>query len=174
MILTVPGLYDSGPDHWQTRWEQELPQCRRVLQKDWQAPARRDWVDAIETAVHAAAPPVYVAAHSLGCIAIAYWVQQTRLSIAGALLVAPADVEREGFPAGATGFRPLPTRRLPFPSIVAASEDDPWITLERSAAMARDWGSRFVNVGKAGHIAANVGADGWPGGKSLLQALMNP
>jgi predicted alpha/beta hydrolase family esterase len=174
MILTVPGLHNSGPQHWQTRWEQDLPQCRRVLQKDWETPARQDWVEAIEIAVRAAPPPVYFAAHSLGCIAIAYWVQQTRLAVEGALLVAPADVEREGFPAGVTGFQPLPTRRLPFRSIVVASEDDPWVSLERSQAMARSWGSRFVNIGKAGHIAANVGAGGWPGGKTILQELMNP
>ena len=174
MILTVPGLYNSGPQHWQSHWEKELPQCFRVLQKEWETPARKDWVESIEIAVTGAKPPVFLAGHSLGCIAIAYWVQQTRLSIDGALLVAPADVERKDFPAGVTGFQPLPTRKLPFRSIVVASEDDPWTAPERAEALARNWGSRFVNIGKAGHIGSDSGTGGWPRGKELLQELMNP
>ena len=29
-ILIVPGLYNSGPDHWQSHWERDLPGAVRV------------------------------------------------------------------------------------------------------------------------------------------------
>jgi predicted alpha/beta hydrolase family esterase len=35
-LLIVPGLGGSGPDHWQTRWEQKLSTARRVEQSDWE------------------------------------------------------------------------------------------------------------------------------------------
>jgi len=44
VILTVPGLDGSGPDHWQTEWEYHLPDCRRVQMGDWSHPERERWV----------------------------------------------------------------------------------------------------------------------------------
>ena len=41
-ILLVPGLWNSGPEHWQSYWERERTDCRRVLQKDWEnSPVQR-------------------------------------------------------------------------------------------------------------------------------------
>jgi predicted alpha/beta hydrolase family esterase len=172
MILTVPGLYNSGADHWQTHWERELPDCMRIGQKEWATPRREDWVANIEAAFGFAKPPVYFAAHSLGCIAIAYWAQTTRQHIGGALMVAPADTEHPDFPKGPRGFQPLPTRRLPFSTIVVASENDPWISFERSQQIAHRWGSRFADIGKAGHIGSADGLGSWPEGQTLLRDLM--
>src|SRR5687767_10432074 len=129
MILTIPGLYNSGPEHWQSLWEHELPECIRVGQKDWNSPKREDWVANIEAAFKFGKPPYYLVGHSLGCIAIAYWAQTSRKRIEGALMVAPADTERPGFPSAPRGFQPLPTRALPFPTILVASEEDPWLSL---------------------------------------------
>ncbi|HKU44709.1 MAG TPA: alpha/beta hydrolase, partial [Polyangiales bacterium] len=33
-VLIIPGLGGSGPQHWQTRWEQ-LHGYRRVEQREW-------------------------------------------------------------------------------------------------------------------------------------------
>jgi uncharacterized protein len=172
MILTVPGLYDSGPEHWQSHWERQLPDCHRVGQNEWDSPRRSDWVANLEAAFDHGKPPFYLAAHSLGCIAIAYWAQTSRRHIAGALMVAPADTERKDFPTGPSGFQPLPTRRLPFPTILVASEDDPWLTMERAAAIARNWGSRLVKIGEAGHINSESRLGDWQQGKKLLAELM--
>jgi uncharacterized protein len=172
LILTIPGLYNSGPHHWQTAWERELPDCMRIGQKEWNSPRREDWVANIEAAFGFAKPPVYLVGHSLGCVAIAYWAQSTRQRIEGALLVAPADTERDGFPSGPSGFQPVPTRRLPFLTIVVASENDPWISIERSQQVAQRWGSRFVNVGKAGHLGSDDHLGSWPAGQQLLHELM--
>jgi uncharacterized protein len=172
MVLTVPGLYNSGPHHWQSHWERILPDCSRIGQKDWNAPHREDWVANIEAAFGFTKPPIYLVGHSLGCAAIAYWAQSTRRHIEGALMVAPADTEQPGFPPEPQGFRPMPTRRLPFPTILVASEDDPWISLARAELVAQRWGSRFVNIGKAGHINSDSRLGDWPRGQALLRELM--
>lgn len=37
-ILIVPGYGNSGPEHWQSRWQQRIPSARRVEQKEWAKP----------------------------------------------------------------------------------------------------------------------------------------
>ncbi|MEA3416240.1 MAG: alpha/beta hydrolase [Thermodesulfobacteriota bacterium] len=43
-ILLVPGLGGSGPDHWQSIWEQNIPGSRRVYFKDWDQPKISEWM----------------------------------------------------------------------------------------------------------------------------------
>ena len=65
----------------------------------------------------------------------------------------------------------MPLDRLPFPSIVVASTDDPYVTLERARQFAERWGSRLVTVADAGHINGQSGLGDWPAGFALLQEL---
>lgn len=171
-ILNVPGLFNSGPEHWQSYWEQLYPNCRRVLQKEWEAPHRDDWVEGIEQAVACAEQPILLTAHSTACAAVAHWAAVTRLRIAGALLVGPTDVESPNYPLGPKGFQPMTLARLPFPSITVASEDDPWASLERAQYFAMCWGSQFVNIGAAGHINSDSKLGDWPQGRQLLESLL--
>lgn len=170
-VLTAPGLHGSGPLHWQSIWE-KTSGVKRIDQQNWDAPVMAEWVKTIEEAVAAAGPDVVIAAHSLGCIALAYWAQQTKLSIKGALLVAPADTERPGFPAEARGFAPIPLAPLPFKSIVVSSTNDEYASLERARSFADAWGSRFVNAGPKGHINADSNLGDWPTGQVLLGELV--
>ena len=62
-------------------------------------------------------------------------------------------------------------RALPFPSILAASRDDPWIAFGRARRLARIWKSRFVDAGWLGHINADSGIRDWPFGQFLLRQL---
>jgi len=171
-LLTAPGLGSSGPQHWQTLWEQLIPATKRIEQTSWDAPVCAAWVAQIEKEVAAAGPQVVIAAHSLACIAVAHWAAHTKRSIAGALLVAPADVERPGFPPEATGFAPVPKDRLPFRTIVAASTNDEYCTLDRATYFAATWGSRFVNMGAKGHLNAQSDLGEWPEGLQLLRELL--
>ncbi|WP_212003391.1 alpha/beta hydrolase [Chitinophaga sp. HK235] len=171
-ILTAPGLGSSGPFHWQTLWEQSIPGIRRIEQQSWDAPVCADWVAAIENAVAAAGPQVVIAAHSLACMAIAHWAQQTRLSVTGVLLVAPADAEDPNFPIEAKGFSPIPLTTFPFRSIVVASTNDEYCSITRAAFLASQWGSRFVNTGAKGHINANSNLGAWLDGQNLLKELI--
>ena len=93
-ILIVPGWLNSGPDHWQSRWERNLTTARRIDQDDWHAPDRDAWVANIVAAVSEASRPVVLVAHSLGVIAIAHAAPKlVSGSVVGAFLVAPADVD---------------------------------------------------------------------------------
>ena len=83
----------------------------------------------------------------------------------------PSDTEASSYPAGPTGFAPMPLVRLPFLSTVVASTDDPYVSMERAALFARSWGSRLVTIGAAGHINTASGLGDWPRGLELLQEL---
>jgi len=171
-VLTAPGLGSSGELHWQTLWEQSIPGTKRIGQSDWNAPVCERWVAQIEKAIAAAGPQVVIAAHSLACIALAHWASHSKTRIRGALLVAPADAERPGFPAAAVGFSPIPLVKLPFESIVVASTNDEYCSLERAAFFAGRWGSRFVNAGAKGHINSESGLGEWMEGQNLLKELV--
>jgi serine hydrolase len=170
-VLTVPGLWNSGPDHWQTLWEAEEPAWQRIHQADWETPLCDDWVSTIDGAVKATPGTVVLVAHSLGCTAVAHWAEIGR-PIRGALLVAPSDVEAEAYPEGPRAFAPMPLHRLGFPSIVVASSNDPYVSLERARLFADAWGSTFVNVGPCGHINASSGVGAWPEGRALVNQLL--
>ena len=171
-LLIIPGLYNSGPEHWQSHWEQVLPNAERVEQADWEQPTLAEWTESLVHAVRRR-PGAILVGHSLGCALIAHLAQlRGRRGVAGALLVAPADVNREG-PAGRLlqGFGPMPRIHLPFPSIVVASQNDPYMTHAAAAALARDWGSELVDLGPAGHINVEAGYGPWPDGVALLDRL---
>lgn len=172
-ILIVPGLYNSGPDHWQSHWARALPNAERVEQQDWERPLLGDWTISLAEAVRRR-PGAILVAHSLGCALVAHFAQVTGgRGVAGAMLVAPADVNREG-PAGRllVGFSPIPRQRLPFPSLVVASRNDPYVEIDRAEAFARGWGSAFVDLGRAGHINVASGHGAWPKGRVLLNRLV--
>jgi uncharacterized protein len=172
MILTVPGLWNSGPEHWHTYWERSLPDCHRVVQRDWEAPVCSEWIATLDDAVVSAQQPVVLAAHSLACVTVAHWAAKYQRKIAGALLVGPSDIESPLYPKEAVGFGPVPMQRLPFPSVVVASSNDAWVTLDRAQQFASAWGSRFVNIGPAGHINSDSKMGEWPQGKALVAELL--
>lgn len=175
-VLTVPGLDGSGPDHWQTRWEEERGDTVRIELGQWAAPHRNSWITRLDQAVRGSRGPVVFAAHSLGCIAVAWWAAFAgRLpgnKVVGALLVAPADVNRPDTPARIAGFAPVPARRLPFPSLLVASRNDPWIDFSRARELAQRWGSTLIDAGRIGHINADSDLGIWMDGQRLLEGLM--
>jgi predicted alpha/beta hydrolase family esterase len=172
-ILLVPGLWNSGPEHWQSYWERERTDCRRVLQREWETPRCGDWVAALDAAVAGSSLPVVLAAHSLGCALVAHWASGSRHlgKVRGALLVAPSDVEAPSYPTGTTGFAPMPLRKLPFRSIVVMSSDDQYVTPGRARQFAQAWGSQLVDVGPKGHINSASGLGMWPEGFALVEEL---
>lgn len=170
-MVMVPGWRNSGPGHWQTLWCKQLPQCVRVEQDDWEFPRRSAWVERIGETVASVSGPVVLVAHSLGCIAVAHLQGPLLARIASALLVAPADPERR---SALCDFAPAPHRRLPYPSVLVASTNDPHCPPRLAGAYARAWGSRFVRVANAGHINVESGHGCWPEGWSLLDALLMP
>jgi predicted alpha/beta hydrolase family esterase len=174
-VLLVPGLWNSGPENWQSYWERERDDCLRVVQSDWATPRREDWVATLEKAVAAAPEAVVLAAHSLACTLVAHWAASPGATVGkvrGALLVAPSDVEAPSYPKGPRGFEPMPLRALPFPILVVASSDDPYVSLPRARQFAQAWGARLVEAGALGHINADSRLGSWPQGQALLAELL--
>ncbi len=139
----------------------------------WDEPELDDWVDALDRAVSGIEAPILLVAHSLGCITVAHWAAVAECSrrIAGALLVAPADVERGSVRRELAGFAPIPMHRLPFPSLVVGSTNDPAARLERIQHFANAWHSACHIIQGAGHINAASGHHRWPDGLRLLYCL---
>jgi predicted alpha/beta hydrolase family esterase len=173
-LLILPGINDSGPEHWQSRWERAIPRARRVRQDDWDHPVRAAWVAALARELEGARGDVVLVAHSLGCLLVAHAASARVLTkaVRGALLVAPPDPDAPSFPTVATGFRPLPLDRLQFPTILLASQNDPYASLEFSRRAAAAWGSRLVDLGACGHINAASCLEDWPSGRKWLDTLL--
>jgi uncharacterized protein len=176
LILTVPGLNGSGPAHWQTLWETSRPDTERVELGMWGSPRRNAWVTKLDQAIRNARAPVILVAHSLGCLAVAWWAQLSGQPygwpVAGALLVAPADVDRPDVRPELKDFAPSPRGMLPFPSIVVASSDDAWVSPQHAHDLASYWGSHFVDAGPIGHINAASGIGWWDEGQTLLDRVI--
>jgi len=172
-ILTLPGWHGSGPAHWQSRWE-ALHGYRRVEQHDWQRPLRGDWSARLEEVLLGCDGPAVLVAHSLGCLLVAAWAAHSRHTgrVQGAFLVAPPDIEREDNRAVLPGWAPAVRQPLPFPSLLVASEDDPYGSAASAQALAQAWKSRYVSAGFAGHVNAESGLGDWPAGHALLLPLL--
>jgi predicted alpha/beta hydrolase family esterase len=177
-ILIVPGLRDHVAEHWQTWLASRLPSVRAV------APMGRDDLDcarrvaAIEREARAIDGPLILVAHSGGVIMTAHWSRLSKRRVQGALLATPPDFEPpmpSGYPTMEAlqqgGWLPVPRNRLPFPSIVAASRNDPLGRLDRVTELARDWGSRVVDLGAVGHLNPASGFGQWPLAEELVREL---
>ena len=181
-VLIVPGLRDPMDAHWQTLMADRLAESGRKVR--WVPPMGRTDLDcarrvaAIEREAQAVEGPLILVAHSGGCVMVAHWAWQTNRAVQGALLAAPPDFERP-MPAGyptlaeldASGWLPVPRRPLPFPSIVAASRDDPLAEYERVVELARDWGSHLADLGAVGHLNPASGFGEWPDADGFIARL---
>jgi predicted alpha/beta hydrolase family esterase len=174
-ILILPGWQDSGPEHWQSLWLKKYPNAVKVEQKDWMNARKDDWVAGLNAAVEAAGEEVVLVGHSLGCLTIAHWTKThpgSAKKVKGALLAAPGDADAADFPKEMSGFAPLPMQKLPFKSIIATSDNDKWVSLDRAKQFAEAWGSEIHIFPGKGHLngASNLGD--WPEGEKLLAQLL--
>ncbi|UTH76053.1 alpha/beta hydrolase [Chromobacterium sp. IIBBL 290-4] len=169
-LIIQPGWNNSGPLHWQSHWQRRLG-AHRVDNADWARPQLEDWLDGLDVALTRCSKPALVIAHSLGCVAVAHYAARQADKIAGALLVAPADVERPFAPAELMNFAPLPRQPLPFPARVVASSNDPFCKTARAARMAGYWQTPITWLQHAGHINIDSGHRHWEEGWPLLAQL---
>jgi predicted alpha/beta hydrolase family esterase len=184
-MLIVPGLRDAVAQHWQTLFEARLrAQGRPVASVPPMGRAELDCaskVAAIERVAQGVAGPIVIVAHSGGCIMVAHWAQRTRRAVQGALLAAPPDFDQPmpgGYPTlaqlDAAGWLPVPRRRLPFPSIVGASRNDPLASYVRIEQLAAAWGSELVDLGQVGHLNPASGYGEWPQVDAFVERLSRP
>ena len=168
----VPGLGGSGVNHWQTLFEKSEKNFQRIEQKNWDAPDLNEWSDNIDKAISAYDPQnVILVGHSLGCLTIATWAIHYNKKIKGALLVAPPDIELLREKANIVLLDKISTSRINFPTILVASTTDHWATIERAESYANNWGSKFINIGAAGHINDASGHGEWKEGLDILYSI---
>jgi hypothetical protein len=172
-ILIIPGLGNSGPDHWQSRWEGKISSARRVAQQDWEQPDFEAWTEEIVRAVNGSERPLILVAHSLGVIAAVHAAQKLEGKIAGGFLVAPPS-ERVIAEHGMIDprFVPVPNAPLPFPSVLVASRDDPYSTYAEAEEMAYAWGSAIADAGLSGHLNVASGHGPWPEGLMVFAGFL--
>ncbi|GER08756.1 hypothetical protein GCM10007972_27550 [Iodidimonas muriae] len=180
-VLIVPGYHGSGEAHWQSWLQARLPHARRVDGIDWETPALFDWAQAIILNLARSSAPTILVAHSFGCLASALAIAHRPQSVAGAILVAPADPERFGvsgtrdhsYPQADSIARFLPERRLEIRGLMVGSRNDPWMKLPHAHAWATRWGLSFHDAGAVGHINTDSGFGPWPWIEQLTEALGN-
>ncbi|PTA67789.1 RBBP9/YdeN family alpha/beta hydrolase [Deinococcus arcticus] len=167
-LVIVPGLGDSGPDHWQTRWQQQFG-AARVRQDDPDHPTVQGWAARLQATIDATPGDLILVGHSCGVLTIVHWAAQTggNERVRGALLVAPTDAEAPEtaalYPAVAA-LAPVPLAPLPFPALVVASENDPYASFARA---------ELVSAGEAGHLNVASGHGDWPDGEVLLSEVLH-
>lgn len=170
-VLLVPGYSGGGPKHWMRVWHAANPGWARMTLADWMSTSPEEWDRALAQALASVSEPVLVIAHSLGCITVARYAAHGGRKIAGALLVAPGDVERAPDLPMLRDFGPIPREVLPFPALVVASTDDPYTTVGRAGEFSAAWGADFRVIGAAGHINSDSDLGEWPVGQALWAEL---
>lgn len=158
-VIIVPGLHDSGPQHWQSLWQRRLPHSVRVEQTQWDRPDLRRW-SANVARVLDAVDDCWIVAHSFGCLAAVHALAQrgdaaALAGVRGIFLVAPADPDKFGVAAE------LPAGPLPVPGRLVASLTDPWLAWPRAQQWAQRWQLPALCAGDAGHINVDSGHGPW-------------
>ena len=178
-VVLVPGLRGHVEDHWQTRLAATLPNVRTVVPLGRTEPSLRARVTLLDRVVEDVAGPVVLVAHSAGALVVVHWAAQySPTRVVGALLATPpafADELPPDYPSidrlRGEGWMPIPRAPLPFPSIVAASSDDPLGNPVRLRSLATSWGSRWQDLGAVGHLNPASGYGDWPEAVELIGQL---
>lgn len=165
----------------------------RVEQDGWDQPERCAWLQRLDEAVDAArdkGDDIILVPHSLAVSLTVFWARDradralelaaghadssgTFHGVTGALLVSPSDTDAPDFPPEARSFAPMPVDFVPpFRTIVVASADDPFVSMERAEYFAAEWKAQLVRAGRIGHINADSGLGLWEDGLRLLAELL--
>jgi len=173
-ILILPGWQNSGPAHWQSLWQHQHG-FQRVEQHDWQRPLRGDWIARLEDVLLSCSEPAVLVAHSLGCLTVAAWAAHSQNTgrVKAALLVAPPDTARDDLRQVLPGWATVPLQKLPFESLVIASSNDAFCSLERARRFSEGWGAQFIDVGPRGHLNAESALGDWPEAYEHLMRLQH-
>jgi uncharacterized protein len=178
-VVLVPGLRGHVEDHWQTRLAASLPGARTVPPLGRADAGLHARVTLLDRVVEEVVGPVILVAHSAGVLVTVHWAARYSPTRAiGALLTTPPVLVAElppEYPSidelRAHGWLPIPRDPLPFPSIVAASSDDPLGNPVRLSRLAASWGSRVHDLGAVGHLNPASGFGDWPGAVELIDQL---
>ncbi|QSR72167.1 RBBP9/YdeN family alpha/beta hydrolase [Aeromonas jandaei] len=164
-ILLVPGLHNSGPDHWQSRWHEHFPYWQRMTGLPWEKPDLTVWSAKLASKLRSRRSRVHLVAHSFGALTAIAAARLQPEKVASLFLVAPADPARFGIvDERLEGL-------LQVSAQLVASRNDPWMSYERAEYWSRQWQVPLFDAGNAGHINAQSGHGDWHQGLELLGSL---
>ena len=165
-VVIVPGLHNSDARHWQTRWQENLPDSKRIELPEWDTPDLEKWKQGIIRQLQNIDKPAVLIAHSFGALASARVAQEFPDKIAALFLVAPADPDKFHI------AQQLPQQPLPVPTQIIASSNDPWLAEAKAAYWALLWGADYFRYKNVGHINSASNLGNWPEGITHLQRLL--
>ena len=174
-FLILPGLGNSGVDHWQSYWCLAFRNATRVLQDEWDAPVLSDWLTRLDAAIAGGTRPAVLICHSLSCSLAAHWAARNdKGRVVAAFLVAPADVEPGAYARQRTQLRADPARAVSrCRRLVVASTDDPYVTLRRARRLRARAGAAISAM--PANLATSIRTRGsafWPQGLLMLGQLL--
>ncbi len=171
-VLIVPGYHGSAEAHWQVWLQRQWPHSRLLTSVDWEKPVLATWAEQIRDEIARAREPLWIVAHSFGCLASVVAAADRPQSVAALVLVAPAEPARFNLLGlGSADDRRLevhtladvlPDTALNVPGLVLASSNDPWMSLAAAEVWARRWQLELQDVGALGHINVDSGHGPWP------------
>ena len=170
-LLIVPRLGGAAEGDWSSRWRGKLSTARFVAPDDPSDARQAAWVEAIQRAAREAERPILLIGHGLGAAAIVASAERLEdADVRGAFLVGPPD---EAGVVRLTGEPwTVPGAKLPWPSVVVASRNDPESHPEAAASQASGWGAELIDAGEAGGLDAASGHGPWPEGLMRLAGFM--
>ena len=172
-ISTIPGLYGSGPDHWQTKWE-HLYGLSRIEQDDWDNPDYAQWAQQLirHLEIEAQKNELIIVAHSLGCHLVVKSFPWIKKMVRGVLLVAPPDLGAGVIKKDLSGFSVPSVTELDTKGFLVYSEDDPYASAAYSEEYGQQLGLKLINVGNRGHINCDSHLANWDEGALFLKQLL--
>ncbi len=165
-VVIVPGLNNSNQHHWQSLWQAQLPDSRRVFVHDWAQPDLDKWRQGILKSLRGLPGPALLIGHSFGALAAVSLANDFPELVAGVLLVAPADPDKFRLAAR------LPQDQLPVPGTLITSDNDPWLKDSKAAFLSLVWGTDFLRLKGLGHINSDSAIGHWPEGIEQLAGLV--
>lgn len=165
-VIIVPGLRNSDENHWQSLWQTQLPNSRRIHLSNWDTPDLDAWKAAIRTQLKYVDKPAVLIAHSFGTLASASIAEEFPEKIAALFLVAPADPDKFGI------AKRLPQHPLQVGAKIIASSNDPWLRDSKAAFWSLQWGADFLRLQNVGHINSESNLGFWAEGIHLLTQFL--
>ena len=68
-LVLVPGLNDSGPEHWQSHWQRRHDFWLRLNHSRWDTPDIGRWTSALRRQLAGTSRPAILVGHSFGALA---------------------------------------------------------------------------------------------------------
>jgi predicted alpha/beta hydrolase family esterase len=169
-ISTIPGIFGSDANHWQTRWEQKYG-FKRIEQDNWNPPVYHIWEQRLLEYINRNPQPKshILVAHSRGCLLTIKALHIIQPFIKGIFLVAPPDLRNDAQLSQFNTFDTIPLHRLNIPGYIVYSENDRYASPAFAERLGRIWGFKASNVGQRGHINSKSRLGDWDEGYELFR-----